>query len=84
PVARFAAAEYEWMRDYMNPALGVRLIEAAVKAQQREFGRWLAPKLLNLLRAQKKPSKSHFIAAMRAFGAVGAWDQAIEAGEIAV
>jgi len=83
PVDRFAAAEFAWMRNLTSAPLALKLIEATVKAQQNEFGRWLAPILLNLLRQQKKPSKSDFVTAMHAFGEVGAWDQAIQAGEIA-
>ncbi|MGI9013528.1 MAG: tetratricopeptide repeat protein [Phycisphaerales bacterium] len=82
-VDRFVAAEFAWMRSLTNSTLGVRMIEAAAVAQQNEFGRWIAPKLLNLLRNQKKPSKSAFVAAMRAFGTVGAWETSILAGEIA-
>lgn len=83
PVEKFVAAEFAWMRDVINSALGVKLIEAAMRADQGEFGRWFAPKLLNLLRNQKKPSKKRLVTAMRAFGAVGAWEECIEAGTFA-
>ncbi len=84
PVERFAAAEFAWMRQVQNPSLGIKLIEAAAKADQKEFGRWLAPKLLKLLIGQKKPSKGQLVAAMKAFGEVGAYEQSIIAGEKAV
>lgn len=83
PVDQFAAAEYAWMRDLRNGSAGMRLMDATVKADQREFGRWFAPKLLNILRQQKKPSKSDFLRAMRLFREVGAWEEAIKSGETA-
>lgn len=83
-VDRFAAAEFAWMREVKNASLGIKLIEAAAKAELKEFGRWLAPKLLNLLLSQKKASKGQFVAAFKAFGDVGAYEQSIAAGERAV
>ena len=84
PVDKFVAAEYAWMRSLTNSSLALRLLDAAAKAEQFEFGRWLAPKLLGMLRQQKKPSKSDFVKAMTLLGQVNAWEQAISAGEIAV
>lgn len=81
PVDKFAAAEYAWMRDLTNSTAAMRLLETTVNLGQHEFGRWLAPRLLNVLRRQKKPSKSDFLKAMGLLGEVGAWDQAIAAGE---
>jgi tetratricopeptide (TPR) repeat protein len=83
-VDRFAMAEFAWMREVKNPSLAIKLIEAAAKAEQKEFGRWIAPKILNLLLAQKKPSKGQYVAAFKAFGEVGAYEQSIVAGERAV
>lgn len=84
PVDRFAAAELAWMRDINNQALAMRLLDACAKADQTEFGLWLAPKVLNMIRKSKKQSKSDFIKAKNLFSAVGAWDEAFLAGEAAV
>ena len=84
PIDRFAAAEFVWMRDLNNLAAALKLLEATAKAGQEAFGAWLAPKVLNILRAQKKPSKSMFVQAKDRFAAVGAWNEAFLAGELAV
>ncbi|MGA1400357.1 MAG: hypothetical protein ACO38P_08230, partial [Phycisphaerales bacterium] len=69
-----------------KPASGKDLkgLEAAAKAGQDAYGGWLAPKLLNMLRAQKKPSKSMWVQAKDRFSAVSAWNEAFMAGEEAV
>ncbi len=84
PVDRFAAAEFVWMRDLNNLAAALKLLEAAARAGQEAFGAWLSPKVLNMLRAQKKPSKSMFVQAKDRFAAVSAWNEAFLAGEEAV
>ena len=84
PVDRFAAAEFAWMRDLNNLALAMKVLEATAKAGQDAFGAWLAPKLLNMLRAQKKPTKSMWVQAKDRFSAVSAWNEACMAGEEAV
>lgn len=81
PISRFAAAEFAWMKDFKNPSLALKTLEAAVKAEQFEFGNWIAPRVLNLLRHQKKPSKSALAQAKDLFKEVGAWDEAISIGE---
>ncbi len=83
-VSRFAAAEFAWMKDLKNPSLALKALDAAVKAEQHEPAHWMAPRVLNLIKSQKKPNKSMLIQAKDHFKAVGAWDQAIEAGEIAL
>ena len=84
PVDRFAAAELAWMRNVNNHGLALRLLDAAGKANQSEFGLWLAPKVLNMIRKSKKQSKSEYIKAKNLFAEVGAWDEAFLAGEAAV
>lgn len=80
-IEKFAAAEFAWMKDINNAALALKLMEAAIGAEQIEFCRWLAPRTLNLLRKQKKPSKSGFVKAKDLFARAGAWDEALAAGE---
>lgn len=84
PVDRFAVAEFTWMRDINNLAAAMKLLEASAKANQEAFGAWLAPKVMNMLRAQKKPTKAMFVQAKDRFAEVGAWNEAFLAGEEAV
>lgn len=84
PVARMAAAEFAWFKDYRNPTLACRTLEAAVKAGQLEFGHWIAARVLNLVRSQKKVNKNALLSLMELFKKVHAWDEAIAAGEAAL
>ena len=83
PVDRFVAAEFTWVRDINNIDAAMRLMDATAKAGQEAFGQWLAPKLLNMLKKQKKQSKSMYVKAKELFAAVDAWNEAYAAGEIA-
>lgn len=83
PVGKFAAAEFEWMKDLKNHKAALKALAAAVKAEQYEFARWIAPRVLALIRNQKKHSKGFLIQAMEVFGQAGAWDEALSAGEMA-
>ncbi len=84
PVEKFAAAEFAWMKDINNASLAIKLLEALAKADQYEVGHWLAPKILNILNKQKKPSKNAFLQAKECLTEIGAWDEAIRAGEAAL
>ncbi|MHC5023004.1 MAG: tetratricopeptide repeat protein [Planctomycetota bacterium] len=83
PVTKFAAAEFAWMKDIHKSSLAVKALEAAVKAEQLEYGNWIAPRVLNLLARAKKMSKSGLLQAKDLFTKVGAWNEAIRAGELA-
>jgi len=86
PVEKFAAAEFAWMKDLNNPALALKFLDASIKAMQwvAEVGRWHCPHVLNVLRLQKKPSKSNLLSARDLFPELGAWDEALAAGEDAL
>ncbi|MFO0874613.1 MAG: hypothetical protein U0575_11670 [Phycisphaerales bacterium] len=87
PVDRFAAAEFAWMKDLNNVSLAIKALEAAAKAQQIELGRWIAPRIKNIVfkqLQQKRSSKSVLLQAKEAFSEVGAWDEAFQCGEQAV
>jgi len=79
PVAKFAAAEYAWLKDLNNANLALKFIESTIAAIQwaGEVGRWHCPHVLSVLRRQKKPSKSQFLAAKDLFPELGAWDEAL-------
>jgi hypothetical protein len=61
PIDKFVQAEYVWARDVLNMDAAFKMLETAGKAGQIEFGSWIAPKLLDLLRKQKKQSKSMWL-----------------------
>jgi tetratricopeptide (TPR) repeat protein len=83
-VSKFAAAEFAWMKDFRNASLAVKALEAAVKAEQFEWGNWIAPRVLGFVRNQKKVGKGTLKQLMELFKEVSAWDQAIAAGEAAL
>ncbi|MFK7959374.1 MAG: tetratricopeptide repeat protein [Phycisphaerales bacterium] len=80
---KFAAAEYEWMHDVRNAKLAFKTMDAAAAADQLEVGKWFAPKVLGILRQQKKLSKRDLVGLMDTFAAVDAWDEAMSVGEMA-
>ncbi|MFM7050737.1 MAG: tetratricopeptide repeat protein [Planctomycetota bacterium] len=84
PVDKFAAAEYAWARDLLNIDAAFRLLEATAKAGQFEFGTWVAPKVLDILRKQKKQSKSVWVKADALFQSVEAWQEAFASVEEAI
>jgi tetratricopeptide (TPR) repeat protein len=84
--AKFAAAEFVWMRDLNNLSAALKLLDFAGKLGLEEPGQWFAPRVLNLLRAQqqKKASKSVWIQGKDVFAGVNAWTEAFACGEEAV
>ncbi len=82
PVEKFAAAEFAWMKDLNSASLALKFLEASVKAREwvAEVGRWHCPRVLGILRRQKKPSKAMFLNAKDLFPELGAWDEALAAG----
>lgn len=77
PVERFAAAEVAWLVDLMNGPLALKALEAAIKADQREWGEWIAPTIYKILLRQKKLTKALMIQAKDLFAAVEAWNEAL-------
>jgi tetratricopeptide (TPR) repeat protein len=86
PVDRFAAAEFAWLKDIHSASLALKFLESTVRAFEwaAEIGRWHAPRVLNILRRQKKTSKSSFLAAKDLLAQLGAWDEAIAAADDAL
>ena len=84
--AKFAAAEFVWMRDLNNLPAALKVMEFAGKLGFEEVGQWFAPRVLNLVRAQqqRKASKSLWVQAKGAFAGVNAWNEAFACGEEAV
>jgi tetratricopeptide (TPR) repeat protein len=84
PVSKMAAAEFEWMKDILNGSLALRALDAAIKASKLEYGHWIAPKVLGVLRRGKKLSKGTLVKAKDLFKDVRAWDEAVTAMQLAV
>ena len=86
PVDKFAAAEFAWLKDMHSGSLAVKFLESTVNAFEwaAEVGRWHAPRVLTILRRQKKASKAAFLAAKNLMAELGAWDEALAAGEDAL
>ncbi|MHC4416616.1 MAG: tetratricopeptide repeat protein [Planctomycetota bacterium] len=86
PVEKFAAAEFAWMKDLNSSSLALRFLEAVIRCEDLagEVGRWHAPRVLAILRRQKKPSKGSFLQAKDLLADLGAWDEALASGEEAL
>ena len=79
PVTKFAAAEFAWMKEITNLSLATKTLEAAVKANKLEFGKWVAPQVLRVAQTQKKVSRGQMSQLKELFKQVEAWDEAIGA-----
>ena len=82
-VGKFVASEFDWMKDLKSAKLALRTLGAAVKAGQLEYGNWISPRVLTLIRSQKRQSKSQLLEAMNLFREVGAWEESLTVGEMA-
>ena len=85
PIDKFVTAVYVWFTDLQSVDPALKMLDATARAGQFEFGRWAAPKVLNLVRrAPKKPSKSQWIKIKDVFSAVEAYTEAFAAAEEAI
>ena len=78
-ISKFAAAEFAWFKEVTNLSLAMKALEAAIKAGQREWGRWIAPQVLRVAQTQKKVSKGQVVQLKELFKQVEAWEEAIKA-----
>lgn len=84
PIGRFIAAEFTWMKNISNIPLAMKAIEAAVKADQLEWGNSVSDRILSLIRNSKKVNKSMWLNAMHCFTSVHAYSHAMFAGQQAL
>lgn len=84
PVDKMAAAEFAWTKDINNLATAMKLMAAVGKAGQDEYGQWLAPRLLAMMRKAKKQNKSMYVQGKELFSKVNAWNEAFASAEQAV
>ena len=84
PVDKMAAAEFTWTKDINNLQAAMKLMAAVGKAGQDEYGQWLAPRLLAMMRKAKKQNKNLYVQGKQLFSAVNAWNEAFASAEQAV
>lgn len=84
PIDKMAVAEFAWMKDINNLPAAMKLLGAVAKAGQDEFGQWLAPRVLAMMRKAKKQNKTLYAQGKDLFSAVNAWNEAFASAEQAV
>ncbi|MDI9404097.1 MAG: hypothetical protein QM516_09515 [Limnohabitans sp.] len=77
PVDKFVQAEYIWWRDPLNIDSMLRMMDLAAKAGMIDFATLMAPRFLDILRAQGKQTKAMWLKAKASFAALDCWDQAL-------
>lgn len=83
-VDRMAAYEFAWAKDLNNLALAMKLIQAVGRADQNEFGQWLAPRIFAMMTKAKKQNKALWVQGKDHFVEVDAWKEAFAAAEKAI
>lgn len=84
PVDRFATAEFIWMHDLNNLSSAMDLLEAAGLIGQVKFGRWLAPRVLNMMRKQQVKKKGPWVQLKDHLMRAECWNEAFAAAEAAL
>jgi len=83
-IDKWLDALVRWGAKLNDPISAVRATELAGKLSLSEQTYWIGEKALRIVQGGKKPSKDLFIKLMDAFGVVGAFDLAVQAGDAAV
>lgn len=84
PADRMAAAEFAWAKDINNLQLAMKLLTAVGKAEQLEFGQWLAPRVFAMMSKAKKQTKQLYTQGKDLFSEVDAWKEAFASAEKAI
>ncbi len=84
PADKMAVAEFAWAKDINNLALAMKLMAAIGKADEKEFGQWLAPRMFAMMLKAKKQTKQLYAQGKDLFGEVDAWKEAFAAAERAI
>lgn len=84
PVDRFATAEFIWMHDLNNLSAAMDLLEAAGVVGQLQFGRWMAPRVLAMMRKQQVKKKGPWVQVKDHLIRVECWNEAFAAAETAL
>ncbi|MEQ8845320.1 MAG: hypothetical protein RIB58_10750 [Phycisphaerales bacterium] len=84
PVDKFLAALLNWAGKLSDGDAAMRAGDAAANAALEEPAYWCLERAMNLAKGAKRPSPLTFKKLMQLFAKVGAYNEAVEAGSIAV
>ncbi len=84
PTDRMAAYEFAWAKDINNLPIATKLLAAVAKADEKEYGAWLAPRVFAMMTRAKKQTKQLWIQGKDLFSSVDAWKEAFAAAEKAI
>lgn len=84
PVDKFLAALLNWASRLTDGDAAMRAGEAAANAGLDEQGYWCLERAMTLAKQAKRPSPLTFKKLMQLFAKVGAYNEAVEAGNISV
>lgn len=84
PVDKFLAALLNWATKLSDGDAAMRAGEAAANAGLEEQAYWCLERSMNMAKQAKRPSPLTFKRLMQQFAKVGAYTEAVEAGNIAV
>ena len=84
PAGKMAAAEFAWAKDINNLQLAMKLLAAVGKAEQVEFGQWLAPRIFAMMTKAKKQTKQLYTQGKDLFSEIDAWKEAFASAEKAI
>ncbi len=83
PLEKYLRCLLEWGASGFDWRLGLKAFDAAVKIKVNEPAYWIGSRVLALAGQDAKAKKDHFVEIMANFSAIGGFDRAVVAGEIA-
>lgn len=82
-VQKYLSALLQWGVRPLEWSFALDAFDAAAKLELAESGYWIGARALGLAGQDPKAKKAHFVKMMELFRAIGAFDKAVVAGEIA-
>jgi hypothetical protein len=83
PIERYLSSLLTWSTKVGDWQAGLKAMEAASKLELAEQTHWIGSKVLAMAQNDRKAKKDSFVQMMHIFEAVGAFDVAVKAGDIA-
>ena len=84
PLERYLSQLLQWGAKVNDWQAGVKAMEAAVKLDLKEPGRWIGRRALVFLVKDKKAKKDSYVKLMDLFGEVDDWECAVKCGDMAM
>ncbi|MDG2424582.1 MAG: hypothetical protein P8M22_11440 [Phycisphaerales bacterium] len=84
PMDKLAVALVTWTSELDKPALAIKALDAAVKAEQFGLGGYLCPRILVIMRRARKVNRNHLLQLKSLAAECDDWDVAIAAGTAAL